>query len=305
MTARILEAVPNFSEGRDLGVVRAIADAMRGAGAAVLDWTADPDHHRSVITVAGAPAEVEEAAVAAARVACERIDLRQHHGLHPRIGAVDVMPFVPLSGLTLEDARASAHRVGRRIALEVGLPVYYYAWAADPPGRTLAELRRGGYEALAGAWPEGRKADLLPPGWAHAGAHPSAGAVCVGARRVLLAWNVYVSGIAFDALKQVARELRETGGGVPGLRVLAFRLERSNEMQISMNLENVEEASPLDVFRTIEAAIAAQGGNIERTQIIGLVPDRLVLQAASDRLRLEPGTGERLLSRRLLSLLAD
>src|SRR5688572_17664621 len=135
MTARILEAVPNFSEGRDLAVVGSIVDAMRKSGAEVLDWSADPDHHRSVVTVIGPPKLVEDAAFAGAAVAVEQIDLRQHRGVHPRIGAIDVLPFVPLAGLSMTDAAASARRVGERLASELGLPVYFYGAASDPPGR--------------------------------------------------------------------------------------------------------------------------------------------------------------------------
>lgn len=140
MTARLLEAVPNFSEGRDLPVVEAIVEAMRAAGADVLDWSADPDHHRAVVTVVGTPDVVEDAAVAAARVAVERIDMRQHDGIHPRIGALDVLPFVPLVGLTAADAVASARRVGERLVREVGIPVFFYAQASQPAGRGLPEL---------------------------------------------------------------------------------------------------------------------------------------------------------------------
>jgi len=156
MTVRLLEAVPNFSEGRDLAVVRAIVEAMRGAGADVLDWSADPDHHRSVVTIIGSPEIVESAAVEGTRVALDRIDLRRHHGVHPRVGAADVLPFVPLVGLTLTDAAASARRVGSRLAGELGVPVYYYAEAARASGRGLAAVRRGGYESLVEAWPPTR-----------------------------------------------------------------------------------------------------------------------------------------------------
>jgi glutamate formiminotransferase / 5-formyltetrahydrofolate cyclo-ligase len=148
MAARVLEAVPNFSEGRDAGLVRGIAEAMAGAGAEVLDCSADPDHNRAVITIAGEPERVEDAVVAGAALALERIDLRRHRGVHPRIGALDVAPFVPLAGTTLEDARAAAHRAGRRLSMELGLPVFFYGAASEPPGRRLSELRRGGYEAL-------------------------------------------------------------------------------------------------------------------------------------------------------------
>ncbi len=304
MTARVLEAVPNFSEGRDPGVLRGIVQAMEAAGADVLDWTSDRQHHRAVVTIVGQPAAVEDAAVAAAAVARDSIDLRRHRGLHPRIGALDVLPFVPLLGLTMDDARATAHRAGQRIARDVGLPVYFYALASDPPGRTLAELRRGGFEAIAGSWPAGRMPDLVPADWPHQGAHPTAGAVCVGARRVLLAWNVYVQGTSLEALRRLAQDIRETGGGMQGLRALAFRMPESGELQLSMNLENAETSSPVGVFRRIEAAVNAQGGSVLRTEVIGLVPDRLVLEAAGERLHLDADAAERLLSRRLLTHLA-
>src|SRR5688500_14030485 len=176
MTAPVLEAVPNFSEGRDLTVVRTIVETMRASGAEVLDWSADPDHHRSVVPVIGPPELVEEAAVAAASVATAKIDLRRHEGVHPRIGAIDVLPFVPLAGLSMTDAAQSARRVGRRIANELKLPVYFYGQASDPPGRSLASLRRGGFESLVKGWPDGRAPDVLPPDWSFPGGPPTAGA---------------------------------------------------------------------------------------------------------------------------------
>jgi glutamate formiminotransferase / 5-formyltetrahydrofolate cyclo-ligase len=301
--ARLLEAVPNFSEGRDLPVVEAIVEAMRGAGAEVLDWSADADHHRSVITIVGAPELVEAAAVAGARVAVERIDLSRHSGVHPRVGALDVLPFVPLGGLTLADARASARRVGARLADELGLPVYYYGEASDPPGRVLSELRAGGFETLLAGWPPGRTPDLLPGGWSYAGAHPTAGVACVGARRVLLAWNLFVSGIAEQTARDIAATVREVDGGFPGVRALALRLRRSGRLQISMNLENLDVTAPMDVFRHIEARVIEHGGVIDETEIIGMLPDPLVWGAAADRLKLSPDSARRLLSQRLLEFL--
>ncbi|MBX6362882.1 MAG: glutamate formimidoyltransferase [Gemmatimonadetes bacterium] len=305
MAARILEAVPNFSEGRDRDLVAAIAEAMRAAGADVLDWSADPDHHRSVITVVGSPERVEEAAVAAARIALERIDLRRHAGVHPRIGALDVLPFVPLVGLTMDDARRSARRVGRRLADELGIPVFFYGQASEPPGRSLAELRKGGFEALLPGWPVDRVPDLLPAGWPHAGAHPTAGATCVGARDLLLAWNVYLADLSLADAAEIAAQIRERGGGFRGLRALALRLPRRGALQISMNLEDLTATSPLAVYQRIEALAAERGGRIVETEVIGLVPDGLVLPAAADRLRLEPSAADRLLSRRLVAHLAD
>jgi glutamate formiminotransferase len=305
MSARILEAVPNFSEGRDLSVIQAIVLAMREAGAAVLDWSADPDHHRSVVTVVGSPEVVEDAAVAAAIVARDRIDLARHRGVHPRVGAIDVLPFVPLHGLSMTDATRTARRAGARIARDVGIPVYYYAMAAEPPGRTLADLRRGGYEARVRGWEGPGPPDALPPGWPHPGAHPTAGAVCVGARNLLLAWNLYVQGLSLPNLRGIAAELREARGGVPGLRALALELPARNEMQISMNLENVEESDPMNVFRQVEQYVALAGGEVVRTEIIGLVPDRLMSSAATERLHLDASAGERLLSRSLARYLAQ
>jgi glutamate formiminotransferase len=296
----LLEAVPNFSEGRDPALLAAIVAAARDAGADVLDWCADVDHHRAVVTIVGTPAAVEDAAVAAARVAVERIDLRRHEGVHPRVGAIDVLPFVPLPGLTLQDARASARRVGARIAKDVGVPILYYGEASDPPGRALAELRRGGFEALVGGWPSDRVPDVLPPAWPYAGAHPTAGAVCVGARKLLLAWNVYIEGVTLAAARAVARSIRARDGGPAGVRALARELPRQGRMQISMNIEDLDATSPMAVFERIEARVGAAGGRVVETEVIGMVPTRLTAEAAADRLRLAAGTTDRLLAERLV-----
>lgn len=299
-----METVPNISEGRDLAVVHAVIAAMLDAGAQVLDWSADPHHHRSVVTAVGPPAVVEEAAVSAARVALERIDLRRHEGIHPRVGALDVLPFVPLLGLTIADAVASARRVGRRLAgEEVGLPVYYYGHASRPHGRSLAELRRGGFEVLAAGWPAGGEPDALPASWGHPGAHPSAGVVCVGAREVLLAWNVLLGGITLEAARPIARAVRERNGGFPGVRALALALPERG-VQISMNLEDTDAVSPLAVYDRIAELAEEAGGHVLETEVIGLVPDRLVADAAADRLHLRPETTGRLLSARLVDYLA-
>jgi glutamate formiminotransferase len=304
MSAGLLEAVPNFSEGRDLRVVEAIVEAIRGAGAVVLDWSADPDHHRSVVTLVGTPEVVERAAIAGARVAIERIDLRRHEGVHPRIGALDVLPFVPLAGTGMAVARKAAHRVGRALAMELGVPVYFYAEASDPPGRRLSELRRGGFETLAPGWPTDQSPDLLPEGWTHPGAHPSAGVTCVGARPLLLAWNVFVTGIELGEARRIAAAIRESGGGIRGLRALALELPRRQALQISMNLENVVAAEPFAVFQRIEAEVAAAGGSIAETEVIGMIPDELLFPAAAQRLRLPGEAGRRQLSRRLVEYLA-
>lgn len=291
----VLEAVPNFSEGKDLDWVRAVVDVIILAGVEVLDWSADPDHNRSVVTFVGEPQAVEAAAVAAAVYSFAHLDLRDHRGVHPRVGALDVLPFVPLQGLTLADAVASAHRVGAALA-EFGLPVYFYGHASSPPGRRLAELRRGGFEALRDGFPGGREPDLTA---GRTEPHPTAGVTCVGAREVLLAWNLYLEGVELDCVRALAREVRELGGGFASLRALVFELEPGGRVQFSMNLEDVEHASPFDVFRHVEERVQGWGGQVTGTEVIGMIPDPLVLPAATDRLHLLDCPPTRLLSARL------
>jgi glutamate formiminotransferase len=304
MMRRVLEAVPNFSEGRDLRLVGELAAAMERPGVEVLDRSADPDHHRCVITLLGEPGSVEDAVFEAAAVAVEAIDLRRHQGVHPRIGALDVLPFVPLAGMRMEDAVASAHRVGRRIARELRVPVYWYGAASSPPGRNLAALRRGGFEGLVEGTGTHRAPDLVPDGWERAGLHPSAGATCVGARDLLLAWNVYVHDLDLADAADIARAIRESGGGFRGLRALAFQLPRRDAVQISMNIEDLRATAPMDVYRRIEELAREHGGRAGETEIIGMMPDELVPSAAGDRMRLLEVDKGRLLSRRLAGYLA-
>lgn len=300
----VVEAVPNFSAGRDLSFVERLARIAEEAGAEVLDASADADHNRSVVTLIGAPGRVEEACVAMAAAAVEVIDLRDHRGVHPRIGALDVLPLVPLLGLSPREARRLARRVGKRLASEVGLPVYFYADASDPPGRALADLRRGGFETLARAIPEGREPDVLPGGWTDARLHPTAGATCVGARSLLLAWNVDVTGLEPEALRAVAAELRESGGGPDGVRALGLVLREQGRMQVSMNLENVEDRRPFAVFGLLEEKVSKRGGRVVATEVIGMIPDNLLLAAGADRLSLLDPDPSRVLSSRVLDHVA-
>ncbi len=278
----VLEAVPNFSEGRDLPLVRDLARVIASEGATVLARTADPDHHRSVISFAGAPAVVERAALAVARRAVQAIDMRRHSGAHPRVGALDVLPFIPARGLAMRDAAASARRVARRLTA-MGIPVYLYGAAGG--SRSLAFLRRGGFEALVEGFPVGREPDMLPRPWDHPGVHPTAGATCVAARPPLLAWNVLVSGLSLGRVREIARRLREAGGGFVGLRALGLYLPSRDAVQISMNLEDMDRTPPMRVFEAIEAEVARMGGEVTQTEVIGTIPDALPISAAS-RLRL-------------------
>jgi len=292
---KVLEAVPNFSEGRDLAKVRALVDVVERSGVELLDWSADPDHNRAVLTFIGDPAQVEAASLDAARLALETIDLREHRGMHPRVGALDVLPFVPLRGVDMEDAVASAHRVGAQLG-RLGVPVYYYGAASTPPGRGLAELRRGGFEALAAGFPDDRRPD--EPRGVRA-PHPTAGVTCVGARNPLLAWNVFLDGVDLDGARAIARQIRERDGGFPGLRALGLQLPEQARVQISMNLENPERTSPLDVLAAIDREAKARGGRITETQVIGMLPDTLVHPPSVNRLVLLDLGPARVLSHRV------
>ena len=303
----VVEAVPNFSEGRDPGFVAAVRTAFTRAGCEVLHTTMDPDHHRSVITAIGSPGAVEEGAVAAAALALERIDMRGHCGVHPRIGALDVLPFVPLHGIDMAGAVALAHRAAGRIA-RMGIPVYLYGAASRPPGAGLASIRRGGFEALAARSGDvGAAADL--PGHEglrtrqHRFAHPTAGAVCVGARDVLLAWNVDIEGVGLDAARSIAADIREADGGFDGLRALALLLREQDRLQISMNLEKPAATDPLEVFESIERRVGHLGGRVTGTEVIGMLPDEVPPEAAR-RMRVRDWSRKRMLHHRVRSFLA-
>ncbi|MCY3546463.1 MAG: glutamate formiminotransferase [Gemmatimonadetes bacterium] len=307
---KVVETVPNFSEGRDPEFVGAAAAAFTTAGCEVLHTTMDPDHHRSVITAIGSPAAVEDGAVAAAALALERIDMRRHRGVHPRIGALDVLPFVPLHGMDMPAAAALARRAAARIA-RLGIPVYLYGAASKPQGRGLASIRRGGFEALAAsprhgraaADLHGRGADPAADAHGHRFAHPTAGAACVGAREVLLAWNVDIEGVALAAARGIAAGIREAGGGFAGLRALALLLHEQNRLQIAMNLEDPAATDPLVVFRTIERRVRALGGRVAGTEVIGMLPGQVPSETAR-RMRVRDWSEDRLLRRCVQSYLA-
>ena len=313
----VVGAVPNFSEGRDPRFPDAVADAFAEAGCEVFHVTSDPDHHRSVITVAGPPEAVEDGAVAASIVAMREIDMRHHEGVHPRVGALDVLPFVPFYGISMEEVARLARRAGHRIAA-LGIPVYFYGQASDPPGRPLASIRRGGFEALAlaadaeddgrpgsanraAADLPGQDADGAP---VHRFAHPSAGAVCVGARQVLLAWNVDVEGVSQEDAREIAAGVRESGGGFRGVRALGVRLPRQGRLQVSMNLEDPSATDPLSVFRAVERGVRQRGGRVAGVEVIGMIPDPLSDPAVAPATAVRGWSEDRLLGRRLQAYLA-
>jgi glutamate formiminotransferase/glutamate formiminotransferase/formiminotetrahydrofolate cyclodeaminase len=253
----LIECVPNFSEGRDAAVLDALAAEVPPA--ILLDRTADPDHNRSVLTLAGPPEAVLDAALRLARAARSLIDLRRHSGVHPRIGALDVLPFVPLEGVTLEDCAAMAHRAGERIWKELEIPVYFYEAAAlAPERRNLAHVR----SRRAGAPDLG-----LDP-------HPTAGAVAVGARKFLIAFNVNLQSNDLGAARAIASEVRESSGGLPCVKALGLPLASRGIVQVSMNLTDFELTPLAQAFLAVRGAAHARGIEIAGSELIGLIPRR-------------------------------
>lgn len=286
-----LESVPNFSEGRDAATIEAIGAAL-SQGVRLLDVHTDPDHHRSVFTVVGEDAPLVEALVRAVEVARDLIDLGRHEGAHPRIGAADVVPVVPLRPTDMERAKAAAWELGGRLG-ELGLPVFLYGELA--PGRGPAFFRRGGTEELAA-----RLAEHLTPDFGPADLHPTAGGVIVGARRPLIAFNVDLRGATLDHARTIASAIRERDGGFPGVRALGLELPRSGRVQVSMNVEDWEAAALHEIVARIESEAASLGAEVDRAELVGLMPAAAAAAAAGSALRIEGFDGSRLIETRLL-----
>jgi glutamate formiminotransferase len=271
----LFEIVPNISEGRDVGTVDAAIAAMQAEGVRVIHRTSDAVHHRSVITAAGSASQVVAAAVALARVTLERIDLREHRGEHPRIGALDVLPFVPLGDATLDDAVTLAHRAAARIWRELGIPALLYGAAASAPHRAnLADVRRGEFEGLAA-----RSRDPRWPFDYGEETHPSAGAIAVGARPLLLAFNVDLNSSDLALARSIARSLRERNGGLRTLKALGIRLA-PDVVQVSFNLTDVDAVPLYRVHELVRLAAARHGVSVRRSELIGLAPRRTVVRTA-------------------------
>jgi glutamate formiminotransferase / 5-formyltetrahydrofolate cyclo-ligase len=289
-----LEAVPNFSEGRDRSTVDAIGKAL-AAHARLLDVHSDADHNRSVFTLVGDGAELVAALLAGIECARERIDLRRHEGAHPRIGAADVVPVVPIREGDAEQARAVGLELARRVGEELGLPVFLYADLA--PGRGPAFFRRGGPEELQ------RRIDAgeLAPDFGPARLDPAAGGVVVGSRPPLVAFNVDLAGDDLDGARDIARVVRERDGGFPGVRALGLRLPRAGHVQVSLNVESWR-ASPLhEVVAAVEREAAARGLEVTGAELVGLMPAGAAAAAAGALLRVGGFDASRLLELRLLS----
>ena len=286
---RLVECVPNFSEGRDASVVARIVESVRSVeGVAVLGQTMDPDHHRSVITFAGTADVVMEAALRAVRTAAGLIDLKQHRGVHPRLGATDVLPFVPLGTTTLGECAELAWRVGERIWSEIGIPVYFYEAAARSPERVrLENIRRGGM-----------KPDVGGPAL-----HPTAGAVIAGARNFLVAWNVWLGTQDVAVAKRIARSIRESSGGFRCVKALGLELPSRGLTQVSMNLTDFEQTPLPLIYDEIRRLAEEAGATIARVELIGLIPERALQQTAGSALKFDNFNPECVVEERVEQLL--
>jgi glutamate formiminotransferase len=288
-----LEAVPNFSEGRDPVLVGLIGREL-SEYARLLDIHTDPDHNRSVFTLVGDDTGIVDALLAAVAVARGRIDLREHEGVHPRIGAADVVPVVPVQPEDMERARAAALILAERIGGELELPVFLYGELGEGPGPAF--FRRGGPGELQ------RRIDAgeVTPQFGPSRLDPAAGGVIVGARRPLIAFNVNLAGASGEVAREIAAVIRERGGGFPGVRALGLDLSRAGKAQVSMNVEDWEAAALHDILAAVEREAQARGVEVEGSELVGLMPAGAAIAAAGSLLRLDGLDRSRVLELRLL-----
>jgi glutamate formiminotransferase / 5-formyltetrahydrofolate cyclo-ligase len=280
----IIECVPNISEGRQADVVARCVEACRVPGVAVLDHSSDPSHNRSVITLAGDAPGLRQAVLALVDTAVASIDLRSHRGEHPRMGAVDVVPFIPIDGVDMAACVALAREVGAAVSERAGVPVFLYEEAATSPARrNLEDIRRGEFEGLT--------AKMAKPEWAPdfgpAAPHASAGATVVGARMPLIAYNINLATDRLDVAKKIAAGIRFSSGGYRFVKAMGLKLEGRNVVQVSMNLTNYEKTPVFRVFDTVRREAARYGVNVLESEIVGLVPANALYAVASHYLQLE------------------
>src|SRR5258706_551953 len=294
----IVECVPNFSEGRKTETVERLAHAISSVDTAcVLDTHIDPDHNRSVITFVAAPQFVVEAALRAVGLAAQLIDMRQHQGVHPRLGATDVLPFIPINGVTMEDCVTLARSAGERIAQELSIPVFFYERAALRPDRVnLEDVRRGALELLREqiAVEAHRTPDVGPRM-----VHGSAGAIAVGARPFLIAFNVNLKSRDVSVARAIARVVRARHGGLPFVKALGFELSTRGLVQVSMNLVNYEATGMAQAYNAVRDEAARVGIEVFSTEIVGLVPLKALDKRAEYFQRLENLTADKILENRL------
>ncbi|MEE9292067.1 MAG: glutamate formimidoyltransferase [Acidobacteriota bacterium] len=293
----IIESVPNFSEGRRQDVIDAIVDRVRSSGPVrVLDLSSDADHNRSVLTLAGEPDAVLEGLEALVAICLERIDLTRHEGGHPRMGAVDVMPLIPIRNITMEECVSLARRLGESIAAKHALPVYLYEAAASADHRrNLAAIRKGGFEGF----PDKIGDPLWTPDFGPGRVHATGGCVAVGAREFLIAYNINLSTPDVEIAGAIARAVRHSSGGLRYVKAMGVRLEERDIAQVSMNLTNFRKTPIHRVFEMVRSEASRHGVTIVGSEIVGLVPDEALLEASAHYLRIEGFDPDRILERRL------
>lgn len=292
----IIECIPNISEGRRQDVLDRCADAVRATGVKLLDVKPDAVHHRTVYSYAGSPDQVRAATLALFDTALAAIDLRQHQGEHPRLGAVDVVPFVPIEGATMADCVAMAKDVAAAVSARHGLPVYLYEEAASMPARrNLEDIRRGEFEGLA--------AKMASPGWAPdfgpAAPHASAGASVIGARMPLIAYNINLATDRLDVAKKIATAVRHSTGGFRYVKAMGLALDDRGIVQVSMNLTNYEKTPLFRVFEFVRREAARYGVQVLESEIIGLVPSAALTQSAAWFLQVSDFTDRQVLEHAL------
>jgi len=282
---KLVECVTNFSEGRRPEVIEAIVNEVKKVpGVRVLDVKADASHNRVVVTFVGEPASVKQAAFAACAKATQLIDMEQHHGEHPRIGATDVIPFIPVSDVTIEECVALANELGKEIGEKLGIPVYMYEAAAKKPERIkLPDVRKGQYEGL--------KTEIVKPerqpDYGPAQMHPTAGATVVGARQFLIAYNINLNTSDVTIAKKIATAIREAKGGYKYCRAMGIMIEERNMAQVTINMVNYEGTPLHRVFETVKSEAARYGVNVIGSEIVGLLPMQALIDTAAFYLRLE------------------
>ena len=294
---KIIECVPNFSEGCDQAKIESIAGVLKAFSAVrLIDYSRDSDHNRSVFTFLGKPEDVLEAALAASGQALKLIDMRRQTGVHPRLGAVDVVPFIPLGRTKMEDAVDLAHLFGRQLFERFGVPVYFYGHAAlIPERRELANVRRGGYEALAGKMSNpGDAPDAGKPVF-----NPRAGATAVGARELLVAYNINLNCDDLRLAQKIASLIREKSGGFPHVRAIGVILKSRRLAQVSMNLTNCKETPLKVIYEKVEKLAAERGIEILESELIGLAPKCAFAGTKPQKLKLVSFTKDRLLETHL------
>jgi glutamate formiminotransferase / 5-formyltetrahydrofolate cyclo-ligase len=297
---QIVECIPNFSEGRSPEVIDEIVAAIKSvAGVVLLDRESDADHNRSVITFVASPEAAVDAAIAGARKAAELIDLTKHTGEHPRMGATDVIPFVPISNVTMDDCVALARSTGERMWNELGIPVYLYEKAATRAEReNLAAVRKGQFEGIRD---EIAKSEARRPDFGEPSVHPTAGITAVGARPPLIAYNVNLGTSDIEVANKIARAVRHLSGGLRYVKALGFELKDRGIVQVSMNMVNYEGTPLFRVFEMIKREAERYGVPVVGSEIVGLVPQRALNAVADFYLQLETFSEEQILEHRLQS----